>query len=159
MWNRQSSREFEDCKGEANQNALHRLVDDGRVPGLLAYDDGLPVGWVSLGAREVFSRLQRSRVTKPVDDLPVWAITCFVVHRKYRHRGVATQLLEAAIEYARTQGAAAVEGYPVEPRKDEMPAIYAWMGVASMFTNAGFEELARRSEHRPVMRLPLEPKA
>jgi GNAT superfamily N-acetyltransferase len=155
MWNRQSSREFEECKGEANQKALRRLVADGTVPGLLAYDHGLPVGWVSLGPREVFSRLQRSRVTKPVDDLPVWAITCFVINRKYRHQGVATRLLEAAIEYARTQGAVAVEGYPVEPRKDEMPAIYAWMGLASMFRNAGFEELARRSEHRPVMRLTL----
>jgi len=131
MWNRQSSREFEECKGEANQKALHRLVADGKVPGLLAYDRGLPVGWVSLGPREVFSRLRRSRVTKPVDDLPVWAITCFVISRKHRYRGVATRLLEAAIEYARTQGAVAVEGYPVEPR------------------------LARRSEHRPVMRLTL----
>lgn len=156
MWNRQSNREFEDCKGEPNQNALYRLVADGHVPGLLGYDKGVAVGWVSLGPREVFSRLQRSRVTKPVDDAPVWAITCFVVSSRHRRTGVATELLAGAIEYARSQGVIAVEGYPVEPRKDEMPAIYAWMGLASMFTEAGFVEVARRSEHRPVMRLTIE---
>jgi GNAT superfamily N-acetyltransferase len=156
MWNRQSNSEFEDCKGEPNQNALQQLVDDGQVPGLLAYDEGVPVGWVSLGPREVFSRLQRSRVTKPVDDVPVWAITCFVVSSRHRRTGIATELLAAAIVYARSRGAVAVEGYPVEPRKKDMPAIYAWMGLASMFTEAGFVELARRSEHRPVMRLNLD---
>ncbi len=156
MWNRQSNSEFDDCKGQPNQNALRQLVDDDQVPGLLAYDDGVPVGWVSLGPREVFSRLQRSRVTKPVDDVPVWAITCFVVSSRRRRTGVATELLAAAIEYARSRGAAAVEGYPVAPRKDDMPAIYAWMGLASMFTEAGFVELARRSGHRPVMRLSFE---
>lgn len=153
MWNRQSNREFEECKGELNRNALHQIVGEGKTPGLLAYDNGVVVGWVSLGPREVFPRLQRSRVTKPVDDVPVWAITCFVISSRHRRTGIATQLLAAAIEYARSQGAIAVEGYPVEPRKDEMPAIYAWMGLASMFTRAGFVEMARRSEHRPVMRL------
>ncbi len=156
MWNRQSNREFEDCKGEQNRIALQRLVDDYEVPGLLAYDNGVIVGWVSLGPREVFSRLQRSRVTKPVDDVPVWAITCFVISSRHRRAGVATELLRAAVDYARSQGATAVEGYPVEPRKDDMPAIYAWMGLASMFTEAGFVEIARRSDHRPVMRLTIE---
>jgi hypothetical protein len=36
-----------------------------------------------------------------------------------------------------------------------MPDIYAWMGLASTFTKAGFEEIARRGEHRPIMRLDL----
>ena len=157
MWNRQSNSEFDDCKGQPNQNALRQLVDDDQVPGLLAYDNGIAVGWVSLGPREVFSRLRRSRVTKPVDDVPVWAITCFVVSSRRRRTGVATELRAAAIEYARSQGAVAIEGYPVEPRTVAMPAIYAWMGLASMFAEAGFVELARRSAHRPVMRLMIEP--
>lgn len=155
MWNRQSSREFEECKGATNQALLHGLVDGGQVPGLLAYDDGVPVGWVSVGPRDDFGRLQRSRVTKPVDDVPTWAITCFVIDRHHRRKGLSAALLGAAVEYARSRGAPAVEGYPVEPRKDEMPAIYAWMGVASSFVKAGFVEIARRSEHRPVMRLEL----
>lgn len=155
MWNRQSSREFEACKGQPNREALRRLIEEGPPPGLLAYLDGAPVGWVSLGLRQDFGRIQRSRITKPVDDLPVWAITCFVIHRRHRRQGVATALLNAAVDYAQSQGAVAIEGYPVEPRKDEMPDIYAWMGLASTFTRAGFEEIARRGEHRPIMRLVL----
>ena len=62
------------------------------------------------------------------------------------------RLLDAAVEFARSQGATAVEGYPIEPRSDHMPEIYAWMGLASMFEKSGFEEIARRSETRPLMR-------
>ncbi|MFQ5555371.1 MAG: GNAT family N-acetyltransferase [Acidimicrobiia bacterium] len=155
MWNRQTSAEYEQLKGDPNRRALEALVVAGHVPGLLAYRDGTPVGWVSLGPREVFGRLGRSRVTKPVDDTPVWSITCFVVDRAHRGTGVATALLDAAVVFAGAGGAAAVEGYPVEPRSSEMPPIYAWMGLASMFAGAGFTEIARRSETRPLMRLVL----
>jgi GNAT superfamily N-acetyltransferase len=135
---------------------MKELVDGGEVPGLLAYERGRPVGWVSVGPRDHFSRLQRSPVTKPVDDTPTWAVTCFVIARDHRRSGVSGVLLDAAVAYARTQGAVAVEGYPVEPRKDEMPAIYAWMGIASTFEGAGFTEIARRSETRPLFRLMLD---
>ncbi len=155
MFPRQTTREFEANKGEKNRLALRRLVESGPAPGLLAYAEGTPVGWVALGPRENYGRIQRSRVTKPVDDVPVWSITCFVIHRHHRRQGVATALLASAIEYAREQGATTIEGYPVEPRQDAMPDIYAWMGLASTFTRVGFKEIARRSEHRPLMRLEL----
>ncbi|HKZ30708.1 MAG TPA: GNAT family N-acetyltransferase, partial [Acidimicrobiia bacterium] len=61
-------------------------------------------------------------------------------------------LLQAAVEYARDNGAVAIEGYPVEPRRDRMPDIYAWMGLASMFESGGFTEIARRSDTRPLFR-------
>ena len=152
MWNRQTSREYEECKGDENRRRMNELVDDGQIPGILAYRDGEPVGWVSAAPRETYSRLQRSRVTKPFDDLPVWSVTCFIIHRKHRGEGVGTTLLAAAVEYARDRGAVAIEGYPVEPRTDRMPDIHAWMGLASMFEAAGFTEIARRSETRPLMR-------
>jgi GNAT superfamily N-acetyltransferase len=152
MWNRQTSREFAEHKGDENKASFRALVEADRPPGLLAYADGIPVGWVAVAPRYEYGRLQRSRVTKPVDDVAVWAITCFVVARRARGTGVATALLGAAVEFARSQGARAVEGYPVEPRSDHMPEIYAWMGLASMFENSGFKEIARRSETRPVMR-------
>ncbi len=151
MWNRISNRHFEETTGDEKREMLRAIVDD-RVPGLLAYEDGLPVGWVSVGPRHEFGRIQRSRVTKAVDDVPVWSIVCFVIERSHRSTGVGTELLRAAVEYAREKGAAAVEGYPVEPRRDRMPDIYAWMGLASMFEAAGFTEIARRSETRPLFR-------
>jgi ribosomal protein S18 acetylase RimI-like enzyme len=156
MWTRQTSREFDERKGEPNRQAMRELVATGPPPGLLAFIEDAPVGWVAVGPRESFSRLGRSPVTKPVDDTPVWSITCFVIDRKYRRRGVATALLDAAVRYAAESGAEAVEGYPVEARRDTMPDIYAWMGLAEMFEEAGFVEIARRSETRPIYRLRLD---
>ena len=155
MFNRQTTREYEAGKGQQNKDEMASLVRGGRVPGLLAYRDGVPVGWISVAPREEFGRLQRSPISKPVDKTPVWSITCFVIHKDHRGEGVAKALVEGAVDYAREQGAIAVEGYPVEPRKNRMPDIYAWMGLASMFEAAGFIEIARRGKTRPLMRLVL----
>ena len=151
MWTRLTNREFETASAGEKREMLRDITQD-RVPGLLAYEEKQPVGWVSLGPRDEFGRIQRSRVTKAVDDTPVWSIVCFVIDRNHRGKGVGTALLTAAVEYAREHGAVAVEGYPVEPRRDRMPDIYAWMGLASMFEEAGFTEIARRSETRPLFR-------
>jgi hypothetical protein len=60
--------------------------------------------------------------------------------------------LRAAIEYVKQQGGKIVEGYPVEPKKDRMPEVFAFTGLASAFKKAGFVECLRRSETRPIMR-------
>jgi GNAT superfamily N-acetyltransferase len=155
MFYRQTSREFGESRGEPNRLAMKEIVDSGQVPGLIGYRDGLPLGWVQVGPRRWYGRLGRSRVTKPLDERDAWAITCFVVPKRYRGQGVASDLLRAAVEYAREQGAEVVEGYPVEPRNGAMPDFSAWMGFASMFAGCGFVEVARRSETRPFMRLEL----
>ena len=93
---------------------LKALVDSGKPPGLVAYRDNVPVGWVSLAPREEFARLERSPVMKPVDDTPVWSIICFVVPPEHRGQGVARALLKGAIAYAREHGATVIEAYPVD---------------------------------------------
>lgn len=156
MWNRQTNREFDACHGNENRKQLHALVEDRRIPGLLAYLSGKPIGWVSVAPREEYGRLQRSPVTKPVDDMPVWSITCFVIDREHRGKGVATVLLRAAVDYAGSRSAIAVEGYPVETGRKRKQDSDVFHGLASMFEDLGFEEMARRSETRPLMRLRLD---
>jgi GNAT superfamily N-acetyltransferase len=140
----------------ANRAALKSLVDKGTVPGLIGYEDGSPVGWVSLGPREEYVKLKRSPVMKPVDDAPVWSIVCFFVDRRARGRGVSTALLNAAIAYARSQGATLLEAYPVDKKEQSHPDSI-WFGAKSMYDQAGFKEVARRKETRPVMRRVLRP--
>lgn len=143
---------FDAGKGEGHRAAIRNIVGHGDEPGLLAYAGGAPVGWCSVAPRAHFVRLERSRVLKPVDDAPVWSVSCLLVHRKHRGHGVSVALLEAACGFVAQRGGAIVEGYPVEPDKREYPPAYAWTGLASAFRRAGFEEVARRSPTRPIMR-------
>jgi GNAT superfamily N-acetyltransferase len=153
MWFRLTHKEFEARKGDANKRAMKALVRSGAVPGILAYYEGRAVGWCSVAPREEYTRLETSRILKPVDDKPVWSVVCLFVAKRYRRTGVSTQLLRAAVDYVRKKGGKIIEGYPVEPKKEKTPDAFAFHGLASAFLEAGFKEIARRSEHRPIMRL------
>jgi GNAT superfamily N-acetyltransferase len=143
--------------GAANKRALRSLVDKGYVPGLIGYEDGLPVAWISLGPREDYEKLRRSPVMKPVDDKPVWSIVCFFVDKRARGRGVSEALLKGAIEYARSQGATLLEAYPVDKDTPSHPD-FMFFGAKTMYDRAGFKEVARRKETRPVVRRALRPR-
>jgi GNAT superfamily N-acetyltransferase len=152
MWWRLTRAEWDKQKGEGNRKALKALVDAGEVPGLLAYLDGQPVGWCSVGPREAFPSLDRSRTLKRVDDQPVWSIVCFYVARPFRRQGVMKALLSAAVEYAGQNGAKIVEGYPLHGEKEIKDPASNYMGLAVVFQEAGFEETQQRSTRRSVMR-------
>ena len=135
----------------AHKAQLKALVDASRPPGLIGYRNGVPVGWVSLGPRGDFAKLARSPVMKPVDDLPVWSVVCFVVPAEHRGTGVAQALLEGAVRYAKRHGVRLLEAYPVD--KAARAADDAiWFGAKSMYDKAGFVEVARRRPHRPIVR-------
>lgn len=145
--------EYHAGKGDPNREALHGIVDSGRVPGILAYAGGEPVGWCAVEPREAYPALERSRNLKPVDERPVWSATCFFVARPYRNRGVTSRLLRAAVDHVGAMGGRIVEGYPVEPREGgRMGDTFAWTGFAGAFRRAGFTEVARRADTRPIMR-------
>lgn len=134
--------------------ALKKLAKGEPPPGLIAYRGGAPVGWVSLGPRAAFQKLETSRVMKAVDDAPVWSVICFVVPAAERGQGVARALLDGAIAYARKQKVKVLEAYPIDKAGPSVP-MSMWFGAASMFRHAGFVEVARRKPERPVMRLAL----
>jgi len=138
-------------RAQTNRADLKALVDSGRPPGLIAYRGKVPVGWVTLGPREEFRRLERSPVMKVVDDKPVWSIICFVVPSAYRRQGVAHALLRGAIAYARERGARLLEAYPVDKAGSQSDESM-WFGSKSMYDRAGFKEVARRKPARPVVR-------
>lgn len=138
-------------RSQANRAELKALVDSGPPPGLIGYRGKTPVGWISLGPREEFAKLERSPVMKPVDAQPVWSVICFVVPAEHRGQGVARALLDAGIEYARKRGAKLVEAYPVD-RRGRSSDDTMWFGAKSMYDKAGFVEVARRKAGRPVVR-------
>ena len=151
MWWRMSRNEFARSTYEPNRLALKTLVDGGAVPGVMAYQGGVPVGWVSVAPREDFPSLQRSKILAPVDDQPVWSIVCFYIPRSQRKQGLMLDLCRGALEYARSLGAKIVEVYPMVA-EEKMSAMSAYMGIAPVLEKAGFVEVLRRSSHHPIMR-------
>jgi GNAT superfamily N-acetyltransferase len=154
MWFRRRASEFAKTKAAQNKADLRSLAERGEQPGLIAYVDGEPAGWVSLDPREKYPRLTSSRILKPVDDKPVWSVVCFVIGKPYRRTGLSARLLDAAIDYARKKGATSLEAYPIEPTEN-LTRDRGFQGIRSVFDRAGFREAARASNGRPIMRLDL----
>ncbi len=155
MWWRLKRSQWEQQRGEGNKQAFKQIVASGEVPGILAYAGGQAIGGCSVAPRETFSAMERSRTLKRIDDEPVWSIVCFFVAKPFRRKGVTVRLLRAAVEHVRSQGGKVVEGYPTRPEKGTADA-FVYMGLASAFLQAGFEEVARPSKTRSIMRLRLD---
>jgi GNAT superfamily N-acetyltransferase len=135
-------REFSRNWGEGNREALRRLAGK-RPPGLLAYSDGVAVGWCAVAPKEEYTRFERSWVARAVeeDEPPegTWSVVCFFIHRSCRGRGVAKALLAGAVEFAAEQGAPAIEGYPVRPKDGRYDNRTAFPGTFSLFQGAQFQ--------------------
>jgi ribosomal protein S18 acetylase RimI-like enzyme len=141
-------------RAERNRRDLRSRVANGEFIGLVGYRGDEPIGWISLGPREVYRKLERSPVMKPVDGERVWSIVCFVVPSEHRGQGVARQLLRGAIAYARSKRVKILEAYPVD-RSGHAADDSMWFGAKSMYDAAGFREVARRKPMRPIVRLQL----
>jgi GNAT superfamily N-acetyltransferase len=105
--------------------------------GLMAYRGTEPIGFVSLGPRSDYSRVENSKATPPVDDVAAWVIPCITVRRGHRGEGVAVSMIRAAVEYAGKRGAPAVEAHPRAGGK-RVHDDFAFFGTKAMFEKAGF---------------------
>jgi GNAT superfamily N-acetyltransferase len=142
----------------SNRDALHSEVQSASVaPGVLAYVDGTPAGWSRVMPRSAVPLVQRNRALRRIlDDNPgVWWIPCFAVDRRHRSIGVATALLEAAVDHAAHNGATAVEGHPVDVdalQAERVNGSALFTGTMRTFVACGFHEVGRTYPSRPVMR-------
>lgn len=157
MWFRGTRKAYTSNQGAGNRRRMKKIIMDGGRPGILAFHGDEAVGWCAVAPRETYAALARSRVMAPVDDQPVWSITCLFVRKDFRRRGVGSRLLDAAARYAASRGARLVEGYPIEARKPDEPDPFMYHGPASAFRAAGFREVTRRSPSRPIVRRSVRP--
>lgn len=152
MYWRMRRKDYDLQRGSGTKKKMKNLVNNGTVPGIIAYDNNKPVGWCSVAPREDFPVLENSRVLKRIDEKPVWSIVCFFIQKEFRKKGLSLELLNAAITFVKMNKGKIIEGYPVEPKSGKTADVFAWTGLASAFRKAGFKELERRSETRPIMR-------
>jgi len=127
--------------GPARGEYVRKLCGRKVAPGVLAYDDAEVAGWAAVAPR---AELPFARSTKipHVDDLPVWSVWCIRVRPGYRGRGISRALLDGAVAYARSQGAPAIEGYPVDNEGKRVDLTMAYVGTRRLFEGAGFVKAA-----------------
>lgn len=146
--------------GPARGEYVKKLCSRKISPGVLGYDDGEVVGWAAVAPRAELP-FARSRKIPHVDQLPVWSVWCIRVRPGHRGKGVSHALLDGAVEYARSHGAPAVEGYPVDNKGEQVDRTMAYVGTRALFERAGFTKAADTDSvsggfPRVLMRLALQ---
>lgn len=145
--------DWERAAPEDRRSLLEALVADGEEPGLLAFEGNTAVGWCAVGPRSRYARFtsSRARVYGALDDAESWVVNCFYIPREQRGSGVATFLLDAAVEFVAQRGGTLVEGYPIDQSVSQPGAAALFTGTLVMFEAAGFEEVSR-TNNRPLVR-------
>ena len=133
---------------QRRRDAMEKLARRQHAPGLLAFEEDEPVGWIAVAPRGELARVDRSRATPRVDDEDVWVIPCVTVQKAARGRGIGVALIRAAVAYAIEKGAPAVEAYPragAERTGDDN----AYFGTEPLFQRAGFKVVRKPLENVP----------
>ncbi|HET7351805.1 MAG TPA: GNAT family N-acetyltransferase [Marmoricola sp.] len=154
------SRTNRELVGRARGEFMRELCGRDVAPGVLAYRDGEVAGWAAVAPRSELP-VARSRKIPQIDDLPVWSVICIRVRPGHRGHGVSHALLAGAVDYARSQGAPAVDGYPVDNQGAKVDLTMAFVGTRSVFERAGFTKVADTDAvaggfPRVLMRHPLD---
>lgn len=150
------NREFKANWGEGNRPVLADRVRAGREPGVIAYVDDLPAGWLGIAPRTEFDRLNRSRPFAMVDGdtidpASIWAMNCFIVVKAHRRQGLMRALILGGLDHIRARGGKIAEAYPFDAQRKPL-ADELFVGTAAAFRDCGFVEAARRLPGRPIMR-------
>ncbi|NOS99785.1 MAG: GNAT family N-acetyltransferase [Phycisphaerales bacterium] len=144
---------WEESKGAPNKRSFKKLVTNGNVHGCLAFAADEPVGWCCVGPRADFPRVERTKALRVEWDETTWAVVCFYIRSGWRRHGVAGALLKEAVNVARRGGARSLHGYPVRPSAGgdgDIPAAFAWTGVAPLFQQAGFRDVTPPGNPRDI---------
>ena len=154
-----SSKENLALHGPARGERVRELCRQDPPPGVLAYDGDEVVGWAAVHPRADTS-FATNRKIPHVDDVDVWSVWCIRVRPGHRKQGISHHLLEGAVEFARSHGAPAIEGYPVDNKGEKVDLTMAYVGTRSLFQKAGFRKASGTDSvlngfPRVVMRLDL----
>ena len=158
-WRIEPGEKWQDVKGEEAKKRFRAMIDNRVVRGLIAYDQGEPIGWCTFGKRTDFPRLNRARTLQCEDADKVACVPCFYVKNRYRKRGVSVELLRAAVRALAEDGERVVEGYPVKPTKPgnkNIPGAFIFTGTIPLFEKQGFvlagTPLTSKLRYRKVLR-------
>ncbi len=136
----------------ARRAAMQQRIISNNPVGLLGYFEGAAVAWCSVAPRATFKKTLGGVNADSDTEESVWSLTCFFVKRELRGRSFSAQLIDAAEDYARANGAKVIEAYPVDPNSPS----YRFSGFVPMFEARGFRKAGAAGARRNVFRKGLE---
>lgn len=155
MWFIIPVKDFHKAGAKGNQAHFRELAArSGRPMGLIAYQDGEPVGWVATGPRSRYVRALKTPTFRGGDtdeDSSTWLVPCFFVRETARGIKLTETMLQAALQYAEENGATAMEGFPFSGDGRRRSGDIQ-VGFQSVFEACGFEVVRAPSTNRVVMR-------
>lgn len=136
------------CSGEAwnermevddyNRNLALVNIRNGTMHGLLAMEGDRIIGWCCADDYQNFERLRDDQEMAQFSGRTA-AVTCFIIDPDYRGKGIASRLLEEAVERFRGQGFDRVAGRPFQwtahPQRQ-------YKGSPAMYERLGFEKIS-----------------
>lgn len=139
-WRLQKGENFKTLKGIGTKKIMKAKILAGEITGVLAYDDDKPIGWLSIGRRNEFHRINSARTIncEDRDREDLWSMPCFFIHKDYRGQGISSLLVKAGIKIIKQKGGKTIEGYPINTKLN-LPAAFVWTGLMSIFEKEGFK--------------------
>ena len=137
---------------EGNKKNMKKLVWNDEPTGLLTFHKGHAIAWCAFAPRDVYIKIENSRIHKRIDDQPVWSIPCFFIDKKYRKKGLSVEIIKAVIKYAEQKKIKVIEAYPTIPTKGQLPDAFVWTGLFKTFERGGFQIVDRKSPNHPMVR-------
>ena len=153
MYYRLNKNDFKEGKiNDGNKAAMKQLVRDNKPTGILGFYEDQAIAWCAFAPREDFTKLEKSRVHKRIDNNHVWSIPCLFIRKDFRSLGISAALLKGVIKYAKERNIDIIEAYPAIPTVKKLPDSFLWTGIFKSFERAGFEIADRKSKNRPMVR-------
>jgi len=147
-----------------NRELVFQAILARRHVGVLAYGEGHPLAWVSVGPLDDFLWGRPRAKALGVDAAATAGILCFAVAPERRRSGMQGRLLAALVDYGRKQDWEWVEGYPFDPKACEAHPRdkLGYPGFVKPFEEQGFKRIGPHWNSRPgyerwVYRRPLRP--
>ncbi len=123
-------------KGKAeSRHQASTQIEEGRIHGFLAYEDGKPVGWCNAANRNNYPALHHLMGPGPDKWEKIGSIVCFITASTHRKKGIASHLLNAACKKFSKEGLEFAEAYPI---KKPTSAAWDFPGPLSMYLKNGF---------------------
>lgn len=117
------------------------MLNDRKINGYLAFDNGLSVGWCNAADIDSYSGFVPDLARENKCGKTI-SIVCFEIAPGYRGKGLASAFIERVCDDAKANGYIAVEGYAkMSVVRDE----YDFTGPIRLYEKAGFTRIMEQN--------------